>query len=84
MLVENFFFFFKVQKITTVTYRVNGYFLKETKQYHIMTGDSPSRDTFEAPSLPTKSDHDDLVQNTDDHNTLDINFNVSALLLSEV
>ena len=44
--------------------------------------DSLSRDTFSAPSFPTISDYDGLEQNTDDHNTLETNLNVSSLLSS--
>ena len=47
-----------------------------------MADDSPSRDTCNIPSFPTTSDCDDLDQNTDGHNTLETNLNVSALLLS--
>ena len=54
---------------------------RETKQYHIMTDDSPSRDTFNTSSFPTILDYDDLEQNTDGHITLETNLNVSALLL---
>ena len=46
-----------------------------------MTDDSPSRNTFNTPSFPLISDYDGLEQNTDGHNTLETNLNVSALLL---
>ena len=53
---------------------------RETKQYYIMTDDSTSRDTFNTPSFPSISDYDGLEQNTDSHNTLETNLNVSACI----
>ena len=47
-----------------------------------MTNDSPSRDTSNTASFPTISDYDGLQQNTDGHNTVETNLNVSALRLS--
>ena len=47
-----------------------------------MIDDSPSRDTFNYPSFLTISAYDALEQNTNGHNTLEANLNVSALLLS--
>ena len=47
-----------------------------------MTDDSPSQNTFHRPSFPTISDYDGQEQNTDDHNTLETNLIVSALLSS--
>ena len=37
---------------------------------------------FYIPSFPATLDYDGLEQNTDSHNILEINLNVSALLLS--
>ena len=55
----------------------------KTVSYHDSAADdSLSRDTFSAPSFPTVSDYDGLEQNTDDHNTLETNLNVSSLLSS--
>ena len=45
-----------------------------------MTDYSPSRDTSNTPSFPPISDCDDLEQNTDGHNTLETNLNITALL----
>ena len=50
---------------------------REAKQYHIMTDDSPSRNTCNTPSFPTISDYDGLEQNTHGHNNLETNLNVS-------
>ena len=47
-----------------------------------MTEDSPPRETCNTPTFSAKSDYDGLEQNTDDHNTLQTNLNVSALFLS--
>ena len=47
-----------------------------------MTDDSPSRNTFNTADFPSISDYDGLEQNTDSHNTLERNLNVSTLLLS--
>ena len=47
-----------------------------------MTDDLSSWDTSNTPSFSTILDYDGLEQNTDGHNTLEANLNVSALLLS--
>ena len=47
-----------------------------------MTDDSSSQDTSSTPSFPAISNYDGLEQNTDGHNILETNLNVSALLLS--
>ena len=52
---------------------------RETEQCHIMTDDSPSRDTFNTSRFPTISDYDDLEQNTDGHITLETNLNVKCI-----
>ena len=48
-----------------------------------MIDDSPSQGTFNTRSFPTISGYDGLEQNTDDHNILETNLKVSALLLSQ-
>ena len=40
------------------------------------------RDTSKTLRFPAMSDYDGLEENTDGHNTLETNLNVSALLLS--
>ena len=54
----------------------------EEPEIDIMADDSPSRDTFNTPSFPARQDYNSLEQDTDGHNTLETNFNVSPLLLS--
>ena len=49
---------------------------------HIMTDDSPSRDTSNTPSFPTILDYNGSEEDNDHHDTLDTNLNVSALFLS--
>ena len=48
----------------------------------IMTDDSPSRHTSNAPSSLPISDYNGSEQYADGHNNLETNLNVSALLLS--
>ena len=48
-----------------------------------MIDDSPSQGTFNTTSFPTISGYECLEQNTDGHNILETNLNVSALLLSQ-
>ena len=52
-------------------------------EIYILTDDSPSRDASNAPSFPAISDYNGTEQDTDGHNTLETNINVSELLLSQ-
>ena len=54
----------------------------ENLKIDIITDDSPSQDTSNTPNFPAISNYNGLEQNTDGHNTLETNLNVSVLLLS--
>ena len=46
-----------------------------------MTGHSPSQDTFNTSCFPAIPEYNGFEQDSDGHNALETNLNVSALLL---